>query len=82
MRRPAAGQGLFEAMVITAVAALLLWSAYELIASRQGVAREPRAASGGTAPSVGPGAAAKRSPLAGAGGAGAVAGLTPAGEGV
>ena len=64
-----------------ACAALLLLVAYQLIANRQGVGRDPRATSGGSAPSAKPGAPGVRSPLAGAGDAGAADGLPRAAGG-
>jgi hypothetical protein len=70
MRREAAGQGLFEAMIVIACAASLLLGAYGLMVSRHGVGRDPRGNSGGTASSAGPGVLAERPRLAGAGGAG------------
>ena len=82
MRRQAVGQGLFEAIVGIACAALLLLGTYELMASRQGVGRDPGGSSGGTASSARQGVLAERPPLAGADGASAAAGLTPAGEGI
>ena len=84
MRRQAAGQGLFEAMVLIACAASLLLGAYGLMASRQGVGRDPRGSSNssGTASSARQGVLAERPPLAGAGGAGAAAAATRAGEGI
>ncbi len=81
MRRQAAGQGLFEAMVVIACAASLLLGAYGLMASRQGVGRDPRGSSGGSASPARQGVLAERPPLAGAGGAGAAAAMTRAGVG-
>ncbi len=66
-------------MVIACAAALLL-GAYGLMASRQGVGRDPRGNSSGTASSARQGVLAERPPLAGAGGAGAAAAATRAGE--
>ena len=86
MRRHTAGQGLFEAMVVIACAASLLLGAYGLMASRQGVGRDPRgnsdSNSSGMASSARQGVLAERPPLAGAGGAGAAAAATRAGEGI
>ena len=82
MRRQSVGQGLFEAMVVIACTASLLLGAYGLMANRQGVGREPRGNSGGTASSARQGVLAERPRLAGAGGAGAAAAMTRAGEGV
>ena len=83
MRRHTAGQGLFEAMLVIACAASLLLGAYGLMASRQGVGRDPRgnSNSSGTASSARQGVLAERPPLVGAGGAGAKASGTRAGEG-
>lgn len=81
MRRQAAGQGLFEAMVVIAGAASLLLAAYGLMTSRQGVGRDTPGNSGGTASSARQGVRAERPRLAGAGGAGAAAAITRAGEG-
>ncbi len=82
MRRRAEGQGLFEAMVVIAGLALLLLGAYELFANRQGTGRDSRGNIGGKAPSARHWAQSERSPMAGAGGAGAADGLTRAREGV
>jgi hypothetical protein len=81
MRRQAAGQGLFEAMVVIACAALLLLGAYGLMASRNGVGRDPRVNSGGTASSARQGALAEQPRQVGAGGAGAAAAMTRTGAG-
>ena len=82
MRRQVVGQGLFEAMVVIACAALLLLGAYQLTVNRQGVRRESGGNIGGTAPSARQGALNNRSPMAGAGGAGAADGLTRAAAGI
>jgi hypothetical protein len=82
MRRQAAGQGLFEAMVVIACAALLLLGVYALIANRHGVGRDSPGNIGGKAPSARLWALSERSSMAGAGGAGAADGLTQATEGI